>query len=468
MIFLLKYKFFFHQLSKNYLLFFLFLLTGCSSYEPLYIDEASLNKELPVPEEKQIVSMAKHIEHPLLKPVKINFTNGISPGEAAIIAVLVNPSLKTERDRQKLASAQVIQAGILPNPQLSFSYEIPSGGPKDGTSNAYGIGFEWEITSLLARGAKLLSAKSNVKAVALNIAWKEWQVAESARMHWFRLYWTLKKKKLLEHWISQMERRVRILKRAVDQGIETEPALSSAKTSLLEIQAALSKNREEICKEKLTLKRIMGLPSTYKLILQKIDFYVPLSKGLMKKIDLATKDIEKHRLDLLALKESCKSSDNHLRAIIFSQFPKINIGIIHARDTGNIITIGPSVTLEIPIFDRRQGQIAIARASRQKALDEYLTRIFETQSNMAQIKIQIKCLEKHFKKVASAVAARKKLVQIYYKALSYGNADILTYYQALDKLIQRKIDLVNTKMNISELVVAMESVTGTYIYSTDS
>ena len=71
---------------------------------------------------------AQNIAHPILKPIHFDAGNGLSPDEAAILAVLVNPSLRSERDRRSVACAQLLQAGLLPNPQFTYAPEFPTAG----------------------------------------------------------------------------------------------------------------------------------------------------------------------------------------------------------------------------------------------------------------------------------------------------------------------------------------------------
>lgn len=461
----------FRTILYSALSIFFFLLSGCAQYsslESLYSDNAdNIAASTAMPDEKGLSLKAEQIVHPLLKPLEINFSDGISLDETAVIAVIANPSLKSERDKKQIAAAQLIQAGLLPNPQLSLSYEIPTGGLTQGTFNAYGIGMDWEITALITREARLSAAGFNQKAVELEVAWKEWQTAEAARLHWLRLYWDLKKSKLMEEWSGAMGKRVRVLSDAVNQGVETAPALASARTALLEIQAGIAKNMELIQQEEAELIRVMGLPPDYDLVLQKMNFSVPLHGAVINQIDNAPENIMNKRLDIMALRSACRSNDEHVRETVLSQFPKIGIGFIHAGDTSNVITTGPSVSLEIPIFDRRQGEIIAARASRQQAIDEYSARIFEARSRAAEIKSRIHISSSHYARVSEAADARKNMVHIYEEALYNGNADVLTYYQALSTLLQRKIELMDIKMGISELTVAMEAVTGVHIIFTE-
>jgi|GEM_PF-5916531 len=45
----------------------------------------------------------------------MNIDDGLSPDEAAILAVLANPGLKAVRNGNMVAHAQLIQAKLLPN-----------------------------------------------------------------------------------------------------------------------------------------------------------------------------------------------------------------------------------------------------------------------------------------------------------------------------------------------------------------
>ena len=83
---------------------------------------------------------AKEIKHPLLKPIDFDIRNGLSPDEAAVLAVIANTKLRAVRDQRQLAAAQLLQAGILPNPQFSYSLAPPTGGATQGTVNAFNFG----------------------------------------------------------------------------------------------------------------------------------------------------------------------------------------------------------------------------------------------------------------------------------------------------------------------------------------
>src|SRR5260370_15045696 len=64
------------------------------------------------------------LHHPLLPPIALSSKRGIGPDQAAVLSVLLSPKLVAERDRRGLAQAQLVQAGILPNPQIGITQDF--------------------------------------------------------------------------------------------------------------------------------------------------------------------------------------------------------------------------------------------------------------------------------------------------------------------------------------------------------
>src|SRR5882724_2816932 len=128
---------------------FSFLGASCQRYQAAPLDHSAVELGLSKPSDHDLAIRANQIHHPLLRPLQLKPSEGLSPDEAAIMAVLVNPALRSERDRRNIAQAELLQAGILPNPQLSYNYDWVTGGNTLDTVNAYGLSLNWEITSLI-------------------------------------------------------------------------------------------------------------------------------------------------------------------------------------------------------------------------------------------------------------------------------------------------------------------------------
>src|SRR5207237_9361860 len=114
-----------------------------------------------------------------------------------------------------------------------------------------------------------------------------------------------------------------------------------------------------------------------------------------------------------------------LRAAILAQFPKITLGFHQASDTSNVHTTGFGVSVDLPVFDRNQGNIAIQRATRQQLFDEYVSRLFEARSAVAQSIDDIHSLTDQIAAAEAAIPLLERLVTTYQLAIDRHNADVL-------------------------------------------
>ncbi len=437
------------------------MLSGCAVYHPLPLDQKAEEAVLKGPDIEALEIEASRIRHPLLNPVEFDLKDGLSPDEAAILAVVANPELRTVRDEKEIASAQLLQAGLLPNPQLSASYEIPTGGVTSGTVNAYSFQLDWEITALLTKGARVSSARAEKAAVDLTVAWKEWQVAEAAKLHTLRLLWAERRVALLREAERELKKNLTLVERAVSLGEKTAVDLAAARTTYQQVRLDLETAKEEKARERLTLNRILGFPPNTYLKIQK-DVRL-LSWPLQIKKEEFLSGLSERRLDLLALKMSYQAQNERLRAAVLSQFPRIGLGLLRAKDTGDVITTGVAVSIELPFFDRGQARIALEEATRKKLYDEYLARLFSARAEVAEILEKMAFVRRKIISSEEAIAALERLLATYKEALDQGNADLLGYYRLQNELLVKRLELLRLRQTQSDLGVALELASGVYL-----
>jgi cobalt-zinc-cadmium efflux system outer membrane protein len=436
-------------------------MAGCQPYLPMSLKPEAVNRELAVPPDNVLRVRARDIHHPLLQPLELNYRDGLSPDEAAVLAVLVNPSLRAERDRRALAAAQLLTAGILPNPQLSAALDVPTGGKDAGTVNGYNIGLNWDVTALISRGARQSAAAAQAASVDLDVAWQEWQVAQTARTALFdlvALQAQVTQAELVDHNLAE---NLEILRRAVDQHEKTVMDLAAAETASQDAHAVLLGLQQDLRHQRLVLNQSLGLPPDAS-VRPQAGVVLPSRVRLPSEQQL-TEAVQDRRLDLLALKRGYESQEETLRAAVLAQFPKINLGFNRASDTSNVHTTGFGVSIDLPIFDRNQGGIATEQATRQKLYDEYLYRLFEARSQIAMSLADIRSLEERIAVAESALPVLETLVSTYRDALEQGNADVLSYYTAVGNLAQRQLDVLKLKQQLVQNRIALEIAAGQYL-----
>ncbi|MHB1349739.1 MAG: TolC family protein [Anaerolineaceae bacterium] len=220
---------------------FLLLVTvsGCATYHPMPITEETVRARLQPPDMAQMRVLAREIKHPILHPVELKADEGLSPDGAAVLAVLLNPSLRAVRDQRALSDAQILDAGLLPNPELTYSLDVPTGGDTAGRVDAFGLGLDWNVTSLITRVSKVREAKAQGEAVDLEIAWREWQVAQGAKASVYQLSGLQSQIALLEQVRRQVAENLAHVQKAVSDGFMTTNDLNS-------VQAANSNVNERL------------------------------------------------------------------------------------------------------------------------------------------------------------------------------------------------------------------------------
>ncbi len=432
-------------------------VSGCTAYH-----EKPLTPAAAAPDMAALTVEARHIRHPILKPVKMDATKGLSPDEAAVLAVLVNPTLKAERDKRGVSAAELYQAGILPNPQFSASIDFPVAGSTQDTVTAYGLGLDYDIASLFTRGAETQAARLHASSVSLDVAWREWQVAEAAKLHAYNLY--LFKKQLdvakeEEKWLTENRDAV---KQAVEAGDVSIVDLSAAQASLQKVHLSVLGIEQSLEQERLALLAAIGFEADRSIRLRKtIDLpqmtEIPAVKNLLN-------GLADRRLDLMALRIGYQSQEEHVRAAVIGQFPKISIGGSQSGDTSNVGTRGFSLTIGLPFFDRNQGQIAVERATRTQLFDEYSARYHDARSNIATLRADMESISRQIKATDAYLPTQTKLVETYHDAMLQGNADVLTYYNARDDLIATHLSLLDLQHQWVDRFIALEIASGEYLW----
>lgn len=447
--------------TRQVLLGLLFILGGCTRYKAMPLSPSAVQSGLAAPGAEKLRIEAKSIEHPLLKPVDLDSRDGLTPDQAAILAVLVNPSLRAARDERGLASAQLLQAGILPNPQVNFGEEIPYGGVLQNAVTASVVGVSWDLTELLSHAPKVNAARAGAASVDLDIAWREWQIAQAARSAVYDLVFLQMQLDLAVQIDRQLSENLAVIRAAVDQHDKTLLDLSEAESTSLDAHAAVVSQQRDLEDARLTLTKTLGLAPGAQIKLNPkiaIDDNFPAPSA-----DAVLSGLERRRLDLVALRLGYQSQEETLRAAVLEQFPKVNLGFNRQRDDTNVQSLGFDVTIDLPIFDRNQGVIAVETATRQKLFDEYLERVFEARYDVYTSIDDLSAISRQIAAEESAFPSLRRLVDTCRDAYNRGNMDVLSYYSAIDSLAQKQLDVLKLRQQLTDNRIALELAAGEYL-----
>lgn len=437
-------------------------LSGCSTYRPQPLTAAAVNSALQPPGLPAVRIAADKINHPLVRPLAIDGRDGFTPAEIAVMTVIANPQLRALRDQRGVADAQVVQAGILPNPQLGYSLDQLHGGNAaslvPGLVNGRSLGLSWEVTALLARRDNLAAVRASAKALDLSIAWQEWQAAQAARLRAFRVISLDQRRSLAQAIETDLAENVTIIQRAMALGQRTAADLTTATAAWTQAQADRLEFDLQLEADRVALNVALGQPAATVLRLKSDPPDVFAAEPADAPILLD--GLENRRLDLVALRLGYESGEAALRAAVRMQFPKIGLSLGKANDTTDVRTRNFGVTLDLPFFDRNQGQIAISRATRQQLFDEYVARVAEARAEVAELLEDLAGTRRQIQMVGESLPGLEQLAASMEKAFQSGSVDVLAWREARDAFATRQIEHHRLEQARVELEIALEIATG--------
>ncbi len=432
------------------------VLGGCATYTERPLTHAAVRAQLkPRPVTAVWVSRARLLL-PQLPPITVHKGARMTPDLAAVIAVVGDPMLRSLRAEEAVASAQVLSAGLLPNPVFSYGLGVPISGA--GLTRAFRVGLGLPIRSLITRRARVQAARAHARAVDLTIAWREWQVASRAKALTYELLVGRRARALLDHEVRALRASVATLDDAEASGFATIGAAAAARLALHQTKVARLAVREAYALKSQALRALLGIGSDVPLRLA----WPRRAGGGMPERPVWLQGLGHRRLDLLALREGYRSADARLRAAIAGQFPAITVGVDRARDTSDINTLGGGVSVSLPIFNHNQGAIAQARASRRVLFRTYAARLFQARSEIETLLTKLRYTERTIRARRGTVRVLKRLQGLYRHALLRHRIAALTYYQLLDRADRERLALLRARAREDQLRVALEAASGRF------
>ena len=437
------------------------LAAGCAQYDgkPDALSPGAVEAALQPPAPDQLRLAAAKFSHPLLAPLAIDGRDGFTPDEIALMTVIVSPRLRALRDQRGVAQAQVVQAGLLPNPQLGYSLDRLQGNSDPTLVNGGSLGLSWEVTSLLGYRDRLAAAKSTAGALDLDIAWQEWQAAQAARLAAYRVLSLEARLPLARESEQDAADALALARRAHALGHKTTADLAA----VTEAWSAAQDNRfaleQELTAQRLALNLSVNQPADAPLRL-KAGTAPPELPATATSAAALLDGLEKRRLDLVALTLGYESNEAGLRAAVKAQFPKIGLSFARAHDTSDVKTHTYGVTVDLPLFDRNQGQIAAGKATRQQLFDEYVARVAEARADVLQILSGLAVARTQLRTLEAELPELEQIASALDRAMQTRNADAQAWRDAHSALLARRAEQAKMRQDVLELGVALELATG--------
>ena len=420
-----------------------FALVACASYQPLPLQtHAHLKHKL-----SELAHSGVRIDQPL------------SVYDVAVLAVENNPDLIATRTQRGVARAQVLEAGLLPNPSISASYLFllnpnPAGGV---LFDAITATVTQDVQKTITMKSRLRTAQAAALQVDASILWEEWQLIGKARLLVFDIVQLEKLRKSYMAFRDVLRDRFERGRRALGQGNVTLATVAPDLAAISDVQKSLNDTERDLDKNRHDLNALLGLAP---------EVHVPLKTQLQvlqvdaKAVMRALEDLANRRPDLIALQLGYRSQDEKFRGAIVGQFPALTFGPSYARDTSDVRSFGPQLTMDLPIFDRNQGNVSIEKATRDQLRAEFEARVSAAHSEVLAGLAAQRLISRQLEEERAELPVLEGFARQAEAAMNAGNIDERAFVDLVSANYTKQTAVLTLEQQLLEQEVAIATLIG--------
>jgi outer membrane protein TolC len=289
------------------------------------------------------------------------------------------------------------------------------------------------------------------------VLWQEWQTIAKARLLAVDLVEGEKLRQLLEENATQLQDLLARNRDALAQGDTTLTALIPD----LSAAAAARKQLDDLRRQQATRRRdlnvLLGLapfaplPLSYNLNLPVVDAAV---------VEQTLPSLADRRPDLVALQLGYQSQEQKVRGAILAQFPMLSLGMTGGHDNTDVRMLGPQITIELPLFNRNQGNIAIETATRQQLHDEFTARLTTAKAEVRSLLADIALLQDQLSAKQPQLTELEQTAANAQRAYRDADLDERTYVDVLSARNAKQQEILAIEQILMEQQIAVATLIG--------
>ena len=282
--------------------------------------------------------------------------------ETAVAAALArSPAIRAKVEEVARSRAELVQAGLLPNPILSLSLGFPIAGADGGTTISASL--VQNFAAILSSGRRKDAATADLEQSVLELSDEAIAGAAEARTLHARVVFSDQAAALADENTGLVQRSLDLTQRRMDAGEASRLDVNRVRVLLLQAQVEASQLRSEADEARRELLLQMGMPEA------------DASFAVLPDAELASEFPDERvviaaaasqRLDVAAAVAAANAAASRAGLAERSRFD-VEAGADYERDEDGRDTLGPSLDVPIPIFDTGDARIAAARAEAREA-----------------------------------------------------------------------------------------------------
>ncbi|MCP3135751.1 TolC family protein [Pyxidicoccus xibeiensis] len=349
----------------------------------------------------------------------------LTSDRAVEVALLNNPALQGTYEDLGVSQADMVQAGLLSNPTLEGSIGFPISGR--GVSE-HEFSLVQSFLDLFTLPLRKRVAQEQFVADTLRVAHETLATAAEVRKTFSEVQARQQLVELRRMVLQAAEAAAELTTRLHEAGNITELDLATERAAAEQARLDLAQEELALVEDREHLNRLLGLwgPRTQWTLSAKLPA-VPEEEAALEKLEsLAIRQ----RLDIDAARKQSALLWNALELARSTRFfGRVEVGVHTHRDADGPRLFGPTLSLELPIFDQRQSLIARLEAQHrqgERRLQELsINARSEVRAARARL-LSLRLVAERYRRVV--LPLREKVVeqsQLQYNAMQLGLFQLL-------------------------------------------
>lgn len=278
---------------------------------------------------------------------------------AASVALLRNKELQASYEDIGIAQADLVQAGLLKNPSVSGALRFPL---DPGAVLGGEISLAQSLLELLTIGPRKDSARASLEASVVRVAHQVLVHVAETKSAFYTLQAAEQTYAMRAVVAEAAQTAADLAKKQNEAGTINDLSLANEEALAAQVGLELSRSRADVASARERLNRLMGLWG------RETDWRSAEKLPELPTDDPAATRLESlaigQRLDLRAASKDVEAIDWGLTYAKTSRWiPGLGAGIAFEKASEGYRLLGPSVTVEVPLFD--QGRAGVARLEAQ-------------------------------------------------------------------------------------------------------
>jgi outer membrane protein, heavy metal efflux system len=295
--------------------------------------------------------------------VKKLLEGGLTRERAVEIALVNNPKLQETYDELDVSQADLVQAGLLSNPSIggSVGFRMNGSGRPE-----YEVSLVENFLDLFLLPLRKRMAEAEFQAETLRVAHAVLEVAAETSKEFAQVQAGEQTVALMQSLAQGADAAATLANEQFEAGNISERVLATDRAASVQAELDLARDALTLSEQREQLNRSLGLwgPQMGWKLAQNLAA-VPAAEAPLEHLEVTALQ---QRLDVAAARKQVELMDTALSLAKTSRYTGVvNVGAHMHQDVTGPRLLGPSLSLELPIFDQRQALIGRLEAQRRQA-----------------------------------------------------------------------------------------------------